>query len=323
MNTTRLVRAAALLGFLSIAGASAAQDIIFFEYADFNGRRVSASNSVSDLANSGFNDRASSMVVRSGTWQVCTESYFRGRCVTLNPGEYRNLGQIGLANQISSARQVGGQGGGWAGGGGSGYPQAGATLYEGFNFGGASFGVEGDVPNLGRTNFNDRARSLVVQGGSWQLCRDDDYRGGCQTFGPGQHGNLGFLAGEVSSIRPLGGVAGPGAGGGDWQSGWGSRSRVVLYEGANLAGRRHVLTEDIVPNFANQGFNDRASSLRVERGYWMFCSEADFRGTCRTFGPGDYPTLPTGLNNRISSGRRISDDYPYRSNPNWSGYTQQ
>ena len=55
----------------------------------------------------------------------------------------------------------------------------------------------------------------------------------------------------------------------------------------------------------------------------MFCSDANFQGECRTFGPGDYPTLPYELNNRISSGRRITADYPYRQNPSWDGYTQQ
>ena len=64
-------------------------------------------------------------------------------------------------------------------------------------------------------------------------------------------------------------------------------------------------------------FNDRASSLRVDRGYWIFCSDADFRGECRTFGPGEYPVLPPELDNRISSGRRISNDFPYSQNPNW------
>jgi hypothetical protein len=64
-------------------------------------------------------------------------------------------------------------------------------------------------------------------------------------------------------------------------------------------------------------FNDRASSLRVDSGYWIFCSDANFRGECRTFGPGDYPMLPPELNDRISSGRRISNDYPYSQNPNW------
>jgi hypothetical protein len=76
----------------------------------------------------------------------------------------------------------------------------------------------------------------------------------------------------------------------------------------------------VVRDMGNTGFNDRASSLRVEQGYWMFCSDANFEGRCLTFGPGDYPQLPGGLDNRISSGRRISSNYPYRQNPSWEGY---
>jgi hypothetical protein len=45
-------------------------------------------------------------------------------------------------------------------------------------------------------------------------------------------------------------------------------------------------------------------------------ADADFRGECRTFGRGDYATLP-GMNNVISSGRRISNDYPYEGKPDW------
>ncbi|MEO8486820.1 MAG: beta/gamma crystallin-related protein [Betaproteobacteria bacterium] len=174
--------------------------------------------------------------------------------------------------------------------------------------------------DLGRTDFNDRARSMVVQAGSWEICRDDGFRGGCQLFGPGRHGSLGFLAGEVSSIRPAGGGGGrPDWGGGRPPDEWGGRGRVVLYQQQGFGGRALALDQEVMPNFASSGFNDRASSLRVEGGYWMFCSDADFRGTCRTFGPGDYPTLPPGLESRISSGRRISNDYPYNANPDWRG----
>jgi hypothetical protein len=91
----------------------------------------------------------------------------------------------------------------------------------------------------------------------------------------------------------------------------------VLYSNPNFEGQRFVISDDIVRNLARTGFNDRAQSLRVERGYWIFCSDAEFGGTCRTFGPGDYATLPYGLDNAISSGRRISNDYPYAAPPNW------
>jgi hypothetical protein len=78
-----------------------------------------------------------------------------------------------------------------------------------------------------------------------------------------------------------------------------------------------VIDNEVATNLAVSGFNDRASSVRIEGGYWMFCSEVNFTGECLTFGPGDYATLPWGFNNRISSGRRIRDYYPYNQNPNW------
>jgi hypothetical protein len=57
--------------------------------------------------------------------------------------------------------------------------------------------------------------------------------------------------------------------------------------------------------------------LRIEGGYWIFCSDANFAGECLTFGPGDYPTLPWGLSYKISSVRRIHDTYPYNQNSTW------
>jgi hypothetical protein len=90
-----------------------------------------------------------------------------------------------------------------------------------------------------------------------------------------------------------------------------------MYEGSNFSGRYYVVTSDILTNLGNSGFNDRASSLRVERGYWMFCTDANFGGECRTLGPGDYATLPYGLTNSISSARKISNDYPYTQPPRW------
>ena len=94
-------------------------------------------------------------------------------------------------------------------------------------------------------------------------------------------------------------------------------SDITFYENDGFNGRRFTATSS-VSDFAGFGFNDRASSVRVEGGYWIFCSDADFQGECRTFGPGDYATLPWELNNRISSGRRISGNYPYSGNPNWN-----
>jgi len=328
MNIGHLLVAVATMAW---AAAASAQEIILFQNENFGGPRFSASNSVSDLANSGFNDRASSVTVRGGSWQLCSDAYFRGQCVTLSPGNYASLGAMGLNNRVSSLREIGWNGGGGGTGGGS--PGGGSgggsiVLFESPGMTGRSFALNGPMPNLSGTGFNDRASSAVVNSGTWQLCADADYMSSCEVVSPGQWPNLGGVTGRVSSARPIagsgsGGGGGPGGGTGSGGSGWGGgggnwggNTRVVLYEGPNFSGRSYTVNTDVLSNLGNTGFNDRASSIRIERGYWMFCTDANFLGDCRTFGPGDYPSL-SWFSNRISSGRRISNDYPYNAPPRW------
>jgi hypothetical protein len=200
-----------LAGALLIAGASvtaSAADLTLYGRQDFRGRELRANDTIVNLANSGFNDRASSAVIRGGVWQLCEDAHFRGQCVTLGPGEYPTLRAMGLNNSVSSAREV-------------------------------------------RDWHADRGRD-----GRWAH--------------EGRH-----------------------------------RSRAVIFSNPDFRGDRFVVAGNYVPDLANSGFNDRAQSLRVESGTWMFCSDADLRGVCRTFGPGNYPELPRALNNRLSSGRRI------------------
>jgi hypothetical protein len=91
-------------GFV-FAGNAAAQ-ITLFQDDGFHGRRFSADGPVDNFADNGFNDKASSVDVRGGTWQVCTDAYFRGRCVTLRPGSYPSVGSLGLNDKISSIRPL-------------------------------------------------------------------------------------------------------------------------------------------------------------------------------------------------------------------------
>jgi hypothetical protein len=84
-----------------------AAELTLFEHDHFNGRHFAVHGSVNNLADAGFNDRASSIIVGSGTWQVCDDAYFRGNCVTLQPGEYPSLKQVGMNDRISSARELG------------------------------------------------------------------------------------------------------------------------------------------------------------------------------------------------------------------------
>jgi hypothetical protein len=308
----------------AFAATAAAQEITLFENENFNGRRISANNSLQNLDSSGFNDRANSVTIRSGSWQLCDDAFYRGHCVTLNPGDYPSLGAMGLDRRVSSVREVGWNAGGGGGGGAVAVgPGSGAIqLYDGPGFSGRAVSLNQPVDNLDDIRFNDRASSAIVNSGTWQLCADSNFESTCEVFGPGRYPDLGGVSGRVSSARPIPGDGRRGAaGGGRGMAGgggnWGGSSRVMLYEGQNFGGRPFTMAQDVLPNLDGTGFNDRAASIRVENGYWMFCSEANFQGDCRTFGPGDYPSLPAGLSNRISSGRRISNDYPYNAQPNW------
>jgi len=189
------------------------------------------------------------------------------------------------------------------------------TLFENPGFQGRRMTLRGTTPDLDRTNFNDRAESVIVRDGVWEVCTDARFSGRCVRLQPGEYASLdGSLNNRISSARevaqytPPPAVAGPGYGG---------PARAVLYEGQGFRGRSFEMQRDVVRNLDRTSFNDRAASLRVFGGYWIFCSDANFEGDCRTFGPGEYPDLPGGLNRRISSGRRIADRYPYGGAPNW------
>lgn len=186
-------------------------------------------------------------------------------------------------------------------------------LYENPGFQGRRMTLRGTTPDLDRTQFNDRAESIVVREGVWEVCTDARFSGRCVRLQPGEYPSLdGSLNSRISSAREIAQYAPPPP-----VAGPGGPARAVLYEGEGFRGRSFELQRDVVRNLDRTSFNDRASSLRVFGGYWIFCSDANFEGDCRTFGPGDYPDLPGDLNRRISSGRRIADRYPYGGAPNW------
>ncbi len=300
---------------LFAASTAAAGELTLFEYPDFGGRRMTFRGAVSNFDPIGFNDRASSMVIREGNWEVCSDAYFHGRCATFGPGEYRSL-QPSLTDTISSAREVGGAPPGppppvrppgiIAGDG-----TLRIELWERREFGGSSIVLTSGVPDFERIGFNDRADAATVYGGVWRLCEHAGLGGRCQEYGPGRYNDLGYLGGKVSSVAIVSGI---GSGGGYVSPG---RPRAILYEYPNFAGRTFAIEGDVVSNLDRTGFNDRAASIRVEGGYWMFCGDAFFEGTCRTFGPGEYPSLPWDINAKISSGRRIHEQYPYNAPPAW------
>jgi hypothetical protein len=188
----------------------------------------------------------------------------------------------------------------------------GITLYQQDNYRGRRITIDQPLANFEHSGFNDRAHSAVVHEGRWEICYDADFRGSCSVLEPGAYPELGAYAGRISSVRPY---EGRHAQRHPDERGRNREAHATLYEGANLSGRSFALS-DAMRDMGRTGFNDKASSLRVESGYWIFCNDAEFRGECRTFGPGEYASLP-GMNNAISSGRRIANAYPYADQPDW------
>jgi hypothetical protein len=298
-----------VIGATMFAGSTAMAGITFYESENFGGRQVGGNESMPNFRAIGFNDRARSAIIDGGPWEVCVGTNFGNDCTVLPPGRYPTLGE--WSHRISSARPALSP---------QANPQApavvsplpgGVTFYESENFGGRHIAIQQPLGRFEGMRGSDSPQSAIVEGGAWQICGDVDFHGDCRVFVPGRYPTLGGLRGRVSSARP---ANDPGSEPPRERARAGAGA--TLYSGQNLSGRAFALGGQGSDNLDGT-FNDRGSSLRVDRGYWIFCSDANFQGECRTFGPGEYPHLPPELDNRISSGRRISNDYPYTGQPSW------
>lgn len=98
---------------IALAGAGlalaipAAAQVVFYEHDGFAGRSFEADRQIGNFERFGFNDRASSVVVLSGRWEMCTDRRFEGQCVVVRPGRYPTLNALGLNDRLSSVRPVG------------------------------------------------------------------------------------------------------------------------------------------------------------------------------------------------------------------------
>ena len=101
----RKLKSALAVTALIVATHAAAQ-VTFYEGEGFRGRAFTTSTRIGDFGRNGFNDRASSVVVDSGRWEVCEHARFEGRCVVLRRGNYDSLRALGMENSISSVRRA-------------------------------------------------------------------------------------------------------------------------------------------------------------------------------------------------------------------------
>jgi uncharacterized protein YcfJ len=96
-----------LLGVAGVVFATlATAQITLYESEGFRGRNFATDKTVWDFERFGFNDRASSVIVDGGSWQVCEDARFEGRCAILRPGSYESLAGMGMNRRISSVRPI-------------------------------------------------------------------------------------------------------------------------------------------------------------------------------------------------------------------------
>ena len=195
---------------------------IVYQHPDFRGNSIRVTGPIENLARYRFNDKASSIRVRGGSWEVCVHPNFRGRCEVISYREGR-LNEIRLNDKISSIRPIRYNGGrdyrgdkDWRYRGhdrhndyGRGGYRRGANapvvLFQHTNFRGSALPVDGAVSHLGRAGFNDKVSSIAVNGGAWEVCTDANFRGRCEIV-QGSVSETGYyrLNDNISSIRPAG-----------------------------------------------------------------------------------------------------------------------
>lgn len=225
----------------------------------------------------------------------CRDGYGRWRTSTLRFGECRddvqNIDGRLYCRQERPRPPGSGYGSGWGQGrGGS------ITLFSGPDYRGPAFSTAREFSNLPRQD-NDKALSLRVERGAWEVCSDANFSGRCQVFSRDVPDLRAYGLGEaISSIRPA------------QQDGWqgdryGRGGEITLYYGPGFRGPSFSATREL-SNLPRQD-NDKALSLRIERGAWEVCSNSDFGGRCQVF-THDVPDLRDyGLGEAISSIRPV------------------
>lgn len=328
--------AASLLALAMLtAGHALAQDIELYPRDEFRGaplRLFGADAQVQVVG--GHGTRIGSLLIRSGHWELCNQTQYRGQCARLGPGRYARLPQ-GLDERVASLRPLTVVQPGqppWAG-------QPGQPTHPGAR---PSIVLHGTVAatsgtelfeaqrNLASIGLNDATTHVEVRAGQWELCSDGGFGGECQRFGPGRHLLPPALRHRLSSLRPVDDrVATPqppqtprppviplppnrpdiGIG----QPWPGAAPAIVFYEHSNGNGRELPLSA-AVANFNDLGFNDEASSVEVFRGRWQLCRDAGFGGECIVLGPGRHE-LQGRWNDAVSSLRPLgrSGDQPLGS----------
>ena len=207
-----------------------AGSLIAWEHPFFNGRAIELTGPVRSLSRQriGLNDLISSIAVRGGAWEVCSDPDFRGRCRIIH-GEEEKLSWIRMDDTITSLRPVrrhatrhrgyddyarndtrrrDNRHGRYRGHDARNHDArnyGAITLYTDPYFRGRAYTLDGADTYLKYRAANDTVSSIRVDHGVWEVCTDPQFRGRCEIVDAsvGKLSPFG-LDDNISSVRPLG-----------------------------------------------------------------------------------------------------------------------
>lgn len=189
-------------------------ELVLYEDENFRGEARRMDGPEPSLGE--FSRRASSLRATGGSWEICDEPDFGGRCASVS-GSVNDLRSYGLHDRVMSVRPIGGRsydrGRSYDGGrpydGGRSYDRdpreteaPAIVLYERPGYRGRSVEINGAGGDI--DEFNDRAQSVRVIRGTWQVCEHAGFRGRCATLTESTPDLDQYdLRDAVSSARPV------------------------------------------------------------------------------------------------------------------------
>ena len=203
-------------------GRYGASSLIAWEHPYFRGRAIELDGPVHSLSRQriGLNDSISSIAVRGGAWEVCSDPNFTGRCRIIR-GDEEKLSYIRMDDTITSLRPLGHDARrrgyddyGWGRQSRRGHDRhrgyedvgyGGITLYADPYFRGRAYSLGGADTYLKYRGANDTISSIRVDDGVWEVCTDPEFRGRCEIIDAsiGKLSPFG-LDDNISSVRLLG-----------------------------------------------------------------------------------------------------------------------
>lgn len=296
MLATLLRLGAIIAAPLALAGTASAQydapqdeaALILFSGSDYSGEAVNIFDPIYALPEIGFNDRARSVAVLSGAWEICEHSDFTGRCVLLRE-DVADLRYFDLEGEVSSVRPI--------------YEYTDAAHGLMFIRDPNGYIRYADAARYGQYDYDyGYARSTRVEVyhyGYSPAYRSYGYYDPLAGYGP--YG-FGYSRGGYNTYRAYHRERPP------LRGHYGARDAdATLYvhskgRGASLGINRGV------KDLSRYRFNDNVSSLNIKSGKWEVCEHANFRGRCEIIDASTGKLNGLRLNDNISSIRPVDGD---------------